>query len=213
MKDYGIHKKGAPLVLFADIDQANQRNNFSIKLPHLASLINTHHWNGKLTGLDNVPKEKQPRVALVFYSFRIMVGIGLALFAYSVLALYLLTRQRYLSHKIMLKIARWNSISGLIALVTGWYTAECGRQPWVVQGYLTTLHAANAVPLHKVVIGFLIIVMVYGILFGCCYLSYLFKLIRQGPSSVLSYAPNIIYPSYFKMRSWTCHLPAIFKRF
>ena len=185
-------QKGAPLLLFAKIDQIHQRNNFSIKIPHLASLINTHQWNGKLVGLDQSPKQQQPRVALVFYSFRIMVAIGLGLLSYSLYALYLLKKQRYLTQEIMLKLARYNSMSGLIALVCGWYTAECGRQPWVVQGYLTTIHAANAVPPHKVIIGFIIIILVYGILFGCCYLSYLFKLIRHGPSSIPSYIPNII---------------------
>ena len=175
-------RRGAPLVLAAHIDQQQQQNRFALTIPHLASLINTHHWNGELKGLDQVPITAQPRVALVFYSFRIMVGLGFLMLILSALLLYNYNKDTLLQRKRLLQLSTWLAPAGMIAMLCGWYTAECGRQPWIVYGLITTREAVSAVPMIKVLLGFLIICFVYGILFLGCYGLYFRRLITQGPS-------------------------------
>ena len=177
--------RGAPLLLFADIKQHKQRNGFEIKIPHLASLINTHQWDGKLIGLDTVSPSLRPLVPIVFYSFRIMVGVGIIILLFSIAANWQLLRRKLITSNSLLKIGRLLAPSGLIALITGWYVAETGRQPWVVYHYLKTSSAVSHVSLEHVVIGFLLIILVYGIIFGFFFNYYLLKIINKGPKYAL----------------------------
>jgi len=174
-------QKGAPFLLFANIDQKTQKNHFSVAIPHLASLINTHHWNGKLIGLDAVKKEQQPNVNLTFYSFRFMVGLGLIMLVQAFYGLFLLFKQRLYSNKYYLKLSIILAPAGLLALITGWYTAETGRQPWVVYNILSTDQAVSIVPTYKVIEGFLIILLIYGVIFCYYFNRYVLKIIKTGP--------------------------------
>ena len=127
-------KNGAPLVLFANISQQERKNTYSVEIPKLASLINTHHLNGELKGLNTIPSNELPRVAVVFYSFRVMVGLGFLMVMLTFLGLYYWRknslRSKYWYHRLLVISAP----SGFIALLTGWFTSEVGRQPWVVYG-------------------------------------------------------------------------------
>lgn len=194
-------EKGAPLLLVAIPDPKTQHNRFEIGIPHFASVINTHHWNGELQGLKTAPVEDQPWVAGVFYSFRIMVGIGVLMLLVAIIGVILKIRRQLYETTWFLKVCRIFSPAGFIAILTGWFTAELGRQPWVVQNYLKTRDAASAVSLHNVIISLVLIVIVYGIIFGIFYFRYLTKIIRQGPAANLpvenppfSYmeSPNIV---------------------
>ncbi len=173
--------QGAPLLLIANINQKQQRNDFSIGLPHLASVINTHHWNGKLIGLSQVPVKNQPFVPIVFYSFRIMVGLGLMMLLFSLIGIVKLLNNTLYQSSWFLRSGIVLAPSGLLALITGWYTAETGRQPWVVYQLLATSNAVSQVPIFKVITGFALIILIYGIIFGYFYNRYLFKTIRKGP--------------------------------
>ena len=173
--------KGAPLVLFAIPDQKNSKNNFEIKINKLASFINTHDWNGELQGLNSVSKEKQPNVNIVFFSFRVMVAIGLIILALAYYGLYIVRYSNIEKHKLFLNAAILSTPLGFLAIESGWFTAEAGRQPWVIYNQLLTKQAASIIKTENVLITFILIVIIYGVIFGFYYFKYLFKLIKKGP--------------------------------
>ncbi len=182
-------QKGAPLVLFALPSQKEQKNYYEISIPKLASLINTHDLDGKLIGLKSVRSDQQPRVAPVFFSFRIMVGIGFLMLFTAFLALW----KRYRGHLYSSKIFHYWLILivplGFIATIMGWLTAEIGRQPWVVYNLMTTRQAVSAIGLEEVLLSFVLLVVAYGIVFGF-YLYYLLKIIRTGPKQLGKHGPE-----------------------
>lgn len=176
-------QRGAPLLLFAIPNQQQEENYLEVKIPHLASLINTHQWNGKLVGLETVSIQDQPVVPIVFYAFRIMVAIGLLMLLLGLVALYLRYNRRLHSSDRFHRIMLWCSPLGFLAILAGWFTAESGRQPWVVYHLLRTSDAASKVDLSHVIIGFSLILLVYGLIFGVFYFRYLFRIIKKGPES------------------------------
>jgi len=177
-------QKGAPLVLFAYPSESQEKNLFSIEIPKLASLINTHKLDGEMLGLKSVAKEDRPLVKLVFYSFRIMVGIGLLMVFIGLVGTLLLFRERIYKHKWFLKICTLASPLGFIAIITGWFTAEFGRQPWVVYNILKTQYSVSYVSAWQVLLSLGSIIVVYFVIFGLFYFKYFFKIINYGPSDV-----------------------------
>lgn len=177
--------KGAPLILFAWPDQQQEINHWSIEIPKLASLINTHQWEGELPGLKSVSPQDRPHVAIVFWTFRIMVGLGLVMLALSLIHLVLRVRGRLYDATWFHQLCRLSAPIGFIAMITGWMTTEIGRQPWIIHGLLRTANAVSPVPVRDVIISLALIVIVYGIIFGVFYFHYLFKTIRTGPISHL----------------------------
>lgn len=173
--------QGAPLILFAIPDQNNSKNNFEIKIDKLASFINTHDWNGTLQGLNSVSNNKQPNVGVVFFSFRVMVAIGLLILAIAYYGLYIIKYCKAEKRPLFLNAAIISAPLGFLAIESGWFTAEAGRQPWVVYNYLLTKQAASILQAENIIIAFVLIVIVYGIIFGFYYFKYLLKIIKQGP--------------------------------
>jgi cytochrome d ubiquinol oxidase subunit I len=182
---------GAPLLLFAIPDQKNQTNRWSLSIPHGAALINTHHLDGVLTGLKSVPPQDQPNVMTVFYSFRIMVGIGFLMLLLSVIALYLRLRKKLFDSLWFLIASVASAPLGFAALWFGWITAEVGRQPWIVYNLLRTVDAASIVPMRDVIISFILIFIVYGIIFGYFYFYFLHKTIHKGPTELIEAEPHL----------------------
>lgn len=174
-------QKGAPLLLFALPDQKTETNHLELGIPKLASLINTHHFEGEVPGLKSFPVENRPPVAIVFWTFRIMVGLGLLMLLIGVIHLFLRQRGRLYESRWFHQVCRALAPIGFIAMIAGWITTEVGRQPWVVYGLLRTTDAVSPVPFRDVVISFALILVVYGIIFGIFYFLYLFKTIRTGP--------------------------------
>lgn len=174
-------QQGAPLVLFAIPNQDEQRNHYEIAIPKLASLINTHALNGTMQGLRSVPVDKQPPVAKVFFSFRVMVGLGFLMLATAVMAAWLRFRGTLYTS---VWFHRWlccMAPAGFLATIAGWLTAEFGRQPWTVRGLLLTKEALSQISPEEVIISFSLLVITYGLIFGF-YLYYVTKLIRKGPA-------------------------------
>jgi cytochrome d ubiquinol oxidase subunit I len=176
-------QKGAPLLLFAIPSQEKQQNFYEIAVPKLASLINTHDWDGELIGLSSVPPTEQPQMLPVFFSFRIMVGLG-------ILMLFTAIAGTFLRFRGVLYESRWfhryclaMAPLGFIASISGWLTAEIGRQPWVVSNLLKTRDAVSSIGYEEVVISFILLVIAYGVVFGF-YLYYLFKIITHGPEAI-----------------------------
>ena len=176
-------QKGAPLVLFAYPSETQEKNLFAIEIPKLASLINTHELDGEMLGLKSVAKEDRPLVAVVFYSFRIMVGIGLLMIFIGVVGSLLLVKQRIYNQKWFLWICRLATPLGFVAIITGWFTAEFGRQPWVVYGLVKTQYSVSDISAWQVALSLGSIFVVYFIIFGYFYFKYLVKLIKAGPGN------------------------------
>ncbi len=185
-------QKGAPLVLFAVPDKEKQLNHFEFSIPGLASLINTHSIDGEMVGLKSVPQSEQPMVGVVFYSFRVMVGIGLLLIAMSFLGLYFSIRNTVYLKTWYLKALVYCTPLGFVATIAGWFVAETGRQPWVVYGLIRTKESISAVDSDQVLFSLGLFILAYIITFSA-YLYYLFKLVNIGPDRA---AEDIHTPSF-----------------
>ena len=144
-------QKGVPAVLFAIPDKATQSNHYEIAIPKLASFYLTHDWNGEVKGIKEFG-DQHPPVGPVFWAFRIMVGMGLLMLAVSWFASYELKFKNALSKRTAMVLVAM-TFAGWVALVSGWYVTEIGRQPWLVYGVLTTAQAASQVPAGNIALS------------------------------------------------------------
>jgi cytochrome d ubiquinol oxidase subunit I len=181
--------KPGDLVLFGWPDEKNETNRYEIAIPHGASLILRHSWNGLFDGLKNVPAADRPPVALPFFAFRIMVGIGLLMIAAGLVGLYLLWRGRLFGARWYLALAARGWWLGFVAVICGWIVTETGRQPWIVHGVMRTAEATSPVPAQSVAVSLALFVIVYGIVFtmGIYYIN---RLIARGPEGHAGEAPT-----------------------
>ena len=133
-------QRGAPLVLFALIDEETGTNNYAIEIPKLASLILTHEADGEVLGLDEFGDDIAP-VAPVFIAFRVMVGVGVLMLLLAWIGVFRLGRSP--PSTALLWCFAGMTFSGWIAVLAGWLVTEIGRQPWLVTGILRTSEAAG----------------------------------------------------------------------
>ena len=173
-------QSGAPLVLFALPDQEAETNRFAIEIPKLSSLIITHSLDGEIKGLKEWPKDERPPVALVFWAFKIMVGLGSLMVLTGLVALILHFKKQLFD-------TRWFQLwcmaltpAGFIAVLAGWHVTEVGRQPWIVQGLMRTSDATSPVAGTSLAISLIAFVIVYIFVFGAGS-YYILKLIGKGP--------------------------------
>ncbi|MFN3900449.1 MAG: cytochrome ubiquinol oxidase subunit I [Alishewanella aestuarii] len=171
---------GAPLLLFAIPDQDAQTNHLAIGIPKLASFILTHDWDGVIPGLKEAPVEEQPPVFIVFWSFRVMVGLGLLMILVAVWGVVLRPGGRYYQSPAFLQTLRLMSISPFLAVLAGWVVTEVGRAPWLIYGQMT--HAEGLTPSLTggmalfTLIGYIV---VYSLVFSAG-VYYLLKVFRGG---------------------------------
>ena len=155
-----------PLLLFAIPDQENQTNLYEIGIPGLASLILTHEFDGVVPGLDQVPVAKQPPVAIVFWSFRVMVGLGLLMILFAVTGLVLRAGGRYWRTPWFLQGLRAMSVAPFLAVLAGWFVTEIGRAPWLVYGMMTQAESLTPSLTGGMALFTLIgYIVVYGLVF------------------------------------------------
>lgn len=133
-----------PLLLFAIPDQENQTNHWELGIPSMASMILTHEWDGIVPGLNEVAVEDQPPVGIVFWSFRIMVGMGILMILFALTGLFLRPKGKLYETRWYLQGLRFMSISPFIAVLTGWFVTEVGRAPWLVYGIMR--HSESVTP-------------------------------------------------------------------
>jgi cytochrome bd ubiquinol oxidase subunit I len=133
----------APLALLAIPDEKKETNHFSVDVPVLGSLILTHDPNGVVPGLKEVPPDQRPPVAIPFFAFRIMVGIGLSMLAVVIVGNLLRRGGRLYRSTVFLRACEWAAPLGFIAVLAGWTTTEVGRQPWTVYGLLRTADSVS----------------------------------------------------------------------
>jgi cytochrome d ubiquinol oxidase subunit I len=170
-------QQGVPAVLFAIPDQATQSNKYEIAIPKLASFYLTHDWNGEVKGIKEFG-DKHPPVGPVFWAFRIMVGVGLLMLAVSWFASYELKFKNTLSKRTAMVLVAM-TFAGWVALVSGWYVTEIGRQPWLVHGVLTTAQAASQVPAGNIALSLAMYLMLYAALLSA-YVSVVFYLAKKA---------------------------------
>ncbi|MFZ1906356.1 MAG: cytochrome ubiquinol oxidase subunit I [Steroidobacteraceae bacterium] len=175
-------KGGTSLNLVGWPDMQEERTKYALSIPHLGSLILTHTWTGEIAGLNEFAPADRPDSTIVFWSFRIMVGMGLLMLLLGVLGLVLRLRNRLYDTRWFQRFALAMGPSGLIALLAGWITTEVGRQPWVVYGVLRTADAASPLSAQQVGTSLLILVIVYFLVFGTG-IYYMLKLMAKGPDA------------------------------
>jgi cytochrome d ubiquinol oxidase subunit I len=173
-------QRRAPLILFAIPDPKAEKNHFELAIPALGSLVLTHEWDGEVRGLKSFPPEDRPNPIIPFFAFRIMVGIGMIMIAVGVTGSVLWLMGRLWTTRWFLRALVWVSPLGFLAVLSGWFVTEVGRQPWTVYGVLRTADAVSPVPGGSVLASLILFVLVYGIVFGAG-LYYILKLIQRGP--------------------------------
>ena len=170
-------QQGVPAVLFAIPDKATQSNHYEIAIPKLASFYLTHDWNGEVKGIKEFG-DQHPPVGPVFWAFRIMVGVGLLMLAVSWFASYELKFKPSLSKRTAMVLVAM-TFAGWVALVSGWYVTEIGRQPWLVHGVLTTAQAASQVPAGNIALSLAMYLTLYAALLSA-YVSVVFYLAKKA---------------------------------
>jgi cytochrome d ubiquinol oxidase subunit I len=183
------HEGGAPLFLFGFPDQQAATVRAAVTIPKLSSLILRHDWDAPLAGLDTVPRQNWPPVAVVFWSFRVMVGIGFAILGLGLFSL--LARWRGRLHD--WRTLHWSALvmapAGFVAVLAGWITTEVGRQPFTVYGLLRTEESASPLASPAVASSLAAFAIVYFIVFAAG-LFYLFRLMGQAPHPGESAVPT-----------------------
>ncbi|CAJ0792058.1 Cytochrome bd-I ubiquinol oxidase subunit 1 [Ralstonia mannitolilytica] len=175
-------KGGTALNLFGLPDMQAETTRYAVQVPHLGSLILTHSWDGEIRGLKEFPPQDRPYSPIVFWSFRLMVGLGLLMLLTAVLGLVLRKRGRLYEARWFQRFVLYMGPSGLIALLAGWVTTEVGRQPWTVYGILRTEDSVAPVNAQLAGVSLLIFVIVYFAVFGTG-VYYMLKLMYRGPST------------------------------
>jgi len=171
----------ASFVFFAIPDEANETNRFEIAVPGLGSLLITHSLTGHFAGLKDFPPADRPPVAIPFFSFRLMVGLGLIMIVVALWGTVQWARGRLEDSRRFLRLAAWTWPLGFIAIIAGWTVAEVGRQPWLATGILRTADAASPIAASSVGVTLVLFVLVYFAVFGTG-IVYINRLIRKGPS-------------------------------
>jgi cytochrome d ubiquinol oxidase subunit I len=189
-------EKPASEVLFAWPDVEHRRNLFAITLPPpFGSLIDSDSFTAAETGLNSIPPENWPPVLIPFFAFRIMVGCGLVMLGLAWLGSYLSYRDRLAYNRPLLWLTFLSFPLPFIAIITGWFTAEVGRQPWVVFGVLRTADAMTPfLTTRQATISLVIFCTVYAFIFmfGT---FYIYRLLRTGPVRKPFATPHLAVPN------------------
>jgi cytochrome bd ubiquinol oxidase subunit I len=169
------------LNLFAIPDEKAETNRYELSVPDLGSLILTHDLNGIVRGLKDWPADQRPPVAIPFFAFRIMVGIGLLMLALIVASWWLRARRRLFDTNWFLRVCMLASPLGFLAVLAGWTTTEVGRQPWTVYGLLRTTDSVSpSLTGVDVVLSLVGYGVVYLIMFPFG-IAVMARIVRNGP--------------------------------
>jgi cytochrome d ubiquinol oxidase subunit I len=159
-------RKGAPLILFGVPDDKAARTDYVIEIPKLGSLILTHSLDGELKGLDAFPREDWPPVAIPFFAFRVMVGLGFLMAGLGLWSLWRRWRGGLDGDRALLRSAVAMGPSGFAALLAGWFVTEVGRQPFLVYGQMRTADGVSPLGSASVAASLTAFVLVYALVFG-----------------------------------------------
>ena len=177
---YESHADGAPLYIFGIPNDREQRLDYAVGIPKVGSLLLEHRWDAPMAGLDTIPDEDQPPAAIIFWSFRIMVGIGLLMLGLGLWSLWARYRRRLYESRALHRSALAMGPSGFVAVIAGWITTEVGRQPFTVYGLLRTADSVSPLAAPAVATSLLAFVIVYFAVFGVG-TWYILRLMSQRP--------------------------------
>jgi len=168
--------------IFAWPDEKAGKNSFEISIPRGASLILTHSPNGLFPGLSSVPASDRPPVKVVFFAFRIMLGLGLFMIAAALYGAFLWWRGTLFTTRWYLRVMAQTWWAGFVAVIAGWIVTESGRQPWIVQGVMRTADAASPVHANSIALTLVLFAIAYAVVFSFG-IYYINRLIAKGLDS------------------------------
>ena len=172
--------KSVPLILFGLPDMKAETTRYAIEVPYLGSLILTHDLYGQLPALKDYAPQDRPNSSIVFWTFRVMVGLGLLMLLLGLWSLVLRWRRSLFNSPLFLRFATLMGPAGLMAILAGWLTTEIGRQPWVVYGVMRTRDAVSNHSALALSTTLILFVVMYCAVFGTG-ISYMLKLVARGP--------------------------------
>ncbi|WP_346829122.1 cytochrome ubiquinol oxidase subunit I [Pseudomonas abietaniphila] len=172
----------SPLILFGIPDMKEERTKYAVEIPYLGSLILTHSLDKQIPALKSFPPEDRPNSLIVFWSFRIMVALGMLMIFVGLWSAWLRWRGGLYTNRLFLRLVMCMGPAGLIAMLSGWFTTEIGRQPWVVYGLMRTANASSNHSVGQLTITLVLFVVVYFMLFGTGF-GYMMRLVRKGPKT------------------------------
>lgn len=171
-----------PLILFGWPDMAKETTRWAVEIPHMGSLLLTHSWDGQIPALKDFAPEDRPNSTVVFWTFRIMVGLGMLMLLLAVGGAWLRWRGTLYENRLFLWFALLMGPTGLIAILAGWFTTEIGRQPWIVYGVMRTKDAVSNHSALALSATLGLFFVMYFFVFGTG-LSYMLKLVGRGPDA------------------------------
>ncbi len=175
-------REGAPLYLFGLPDDEAETTRYAVGIPELGSLILTHDPDGEVKGLKAFPEDERPPSALIFWTFRLMIAIGLAMVALGLWSAWSRWRHKLYDSPWLLRAAVAMAPSGFAAVLAGWITTEVGRQPWTVYGLLRTSESASPLDAPAVGTSLLVFMGVYFLVFGAG-TFYALRLMARAPGA------------------------------
>ena len=176
------HPHGAPLILFGIPDSEAEMVRYSVEIPRLSSLILKHDLNAPLAGLDTIPRDQRPPVEIVFWSFRIMVGLGIMMLGLGLFGLLARWRGKLHEWRFLHRCAVAMGPAGFVAVIAGWVTTEVGRQPYVIYNLLRTADAVSPIATPAVGASLVAFVIVYFTVFAA-ETWYILKLMGHAPAA------------------------------
>ena len=177
---YESHPDGAPLYIFGIPNEEEQRLDYAVGIPKLSSLILHHSLNAPVEGLDTIPDDEQPPVSIVFWTFRVMVGIGFAMVGLGLFGLWCRWKKTLYTNVWLHRAALLMGPSGLVAVLAGWFTTEVGRQPYTVYGMLRTADSVSPLDAPAVSASLMAFVTIYFFVFGAG-VFYILRLMSHAP--------------------------------
>ena len=184
---------GAPLILFGVPDDEAEVTRYQLAIPKLGSLLLTHSSEGEVKGLKAFPKGQRPPAEIIFWSFRLMVGIGFAMLGVGIWSLLRrLQKDKLYTDHWLHRATLLMTPSGFVAVLAGWITTEVGRQPYTIYGLLTTAQSASPIAAPAVATSLVAFIIVYFFVFGAG-VFYILRLCRKTPDRV---DPEMYGPSH-----------------
>ena len=174
--------ESVPLILFGWPDMAAETTRYAFDIPHLGSLVLTHSWDSQIRGLKEFAPEDRPNSTIVFWTFRLMVGLGFLMLLLGIWGAWARWRHQLYQSRLFLRFAVLMGPSGLVAILAGWLTTEIGRQPWVVYGVMRTKDAVSNHSALALSTTLAVFIVMYIAVFGTG-VSYMIKLVAKGPEA------------------------------
>ncbi|MDL2409565.1 cytochrome ubiquinol oxidase subunit I [Rhizobium calliandrae] len=169
-----------PLIAFGIPDMSAEKTKYAIEIPYLGSLILTHSLHGKIPGLRDFAPQDRPNSTIIFFTFRIMAGLGVAMFLLGAWGMWQRWRGKLYDTKLFLIFALCMGPAGLLAILAGWLTTEIGRQPWVVYGVLRTEDAVSNHSAVTLSVTLIMFIVMYFFVFGTG-IGFILKMVAHGP--------------------------------